>query len=110
VKIPNGHRADLDAKLDEYVLNYSHREGRHKARVFEAVLGITAANQEILANGLRTAIESSDEAEFQGNNGHGDVYVLRFLLTTERGAATVLSVWIIRNGEDFPRLVSCYIL
>jgi len=110
VKIPNGQRADLDAKLGEYVLNYSHREGRHKARVFEAVLGITAANQEILANGLRTAIENSDEAELLGNNRHGDVYALRVLLTTERGAATVLSVWIIRNGEDFPRLVTCYIL
>lgn len=110
MKIPNGHRADLGAKLGEYVLNYSHREGRHKARVFEAVLGITAANQEILVNGLRTAIENSDEAEFQRNNGHGDVYVLRVLLTTERGAATVSRVWIIRNGKDFPRLVSCYTL
>jgi hypothetical protein len=100
---PRGHRADLDAKLGEYVLSYSHREGRHKARVFQAVLGITAANQEILANGLRTAIENSDEVEFQGNHGHGDVYVLRVLLTKERGAATVLSAWIIRREEDFPR-------
>ena len=41
VKIPNGDRAELDRKIEEYVLDPWHREGRHKARVFEAVLGIT---------------------------------------------------------------------
>jgi len=110
VKIPNGDRADLGTKIEEYVLNPWHREGRHKARVFESVLGIAATNKEILVDGLRTAIENSDDAEFQGNNGHGDVYVLRFPLATERGAATILSAWIIRDGEDFPRLITCYIL
>lgn len=110
MKIPNGDHADLGTKIEEYVLNPWHREGRHKARVFESVLGIATINKEILVKGLRMAVENSDDAEFQGNNGHGDVYVLRFLLATERGAATVLSAWIIRDGEDFPRLITCYIL
>ena len=74
------------------------------------MLSITTANKEVLANALRSAVENSNDAEFQGNNGHGDVYVLRFPLLTERGAGTILSVWIIRDGEDFPRLVTCYIL
>ena len=26
------------------------------------------------------------------------------------GPATVLTAWIVRDGEDFPRLISCYIL
>ena len=51
-----------------------------------------------------------NDAEFQGNNGHGDVYVLRFSLATERAAAAVLSAWIIRDGEDFPRLITCSVL
>lgn len=110
MKIPNGIRADFGTKIEEYVLNPWHREGRHKARVFESVLGITTTNKHILIEGLRKAIEGSDDAEFHGHNGHGDVYVLRFPLATERGSATVLSVWIVRSGEDFPRLVSCYIL
>ena len=110
VKIPNGEHADLGTKIEDYALNPWHREGRHKARVFESVLGITTANKEVLANALRSAVENSDDAEFQGNNGHGDVYVLRFPLTTEQGAGTILTVWIIRGGEDFPRLVTCYIL
>ncbi|WP_420827328.1 hypothetical protein [Halochromatium salexigens] len=30
-------------------------------------------------------------------------------MRTARGAATVLSAWIVRHGEDFPRLTSCYV-
>jgi hypothetical protein len=110
VKNPNGDRADLGMKFEDYVLNPWHREGRHKAKVFESVLGITTSNKEVLVDAIRTAVENSDDADLLGNNGHGDVYVLRVPLATERGVATVLSVWIIRDGEDFPRLITCYIL
>ena len=39
----------------------------------------------------------------------GKVYLLRFPLETQRGRATVLIAWIVRYGEDFPRLITCYI-
>jgi hypothetical protein len=110
VNIPNGDRAELGRKIEEYVLDPWHREGRHKARVFESVLGITMENSDVLVEALRSVVTNSADAELHGHNGHGDVYVLRFPLVTERGAATVLSAWIIRDGEDFPRLVTCYIL
>ncbi|MGZ8521680.1 MAG: DUF6883 domain-containing protein [Candidatus Binatia bacterium] len=110
VKIPNGDRAELDRKIEEYVLDPWHREGRHKARVFEAVLGITMENRDVLIDALRSIVRNSPDAKLHGHNGHGEVYLLRFPLVTERGAATVLSAWIIRDGEDFPRLVTCYIL
>ena len=48
MKLPNGDRADLGTKIEDYVLNPRHWEGRHKARVFESVLGITLANRTIL--------------------------------------------------------------
>jgi len=64
VKIPAGDRTDLGTKIDKYVLNLWHREGRHKAPVFESALGITTTNKEILVKGLRTAIENSNDAEF----------------------------------------------
>ena len=110
MKLPNGGRADLGTKLEGYVLNPGHREGRHKARLFESVLGVTLANQDILRRAILSAAASSDQAEPRGDNGHGEVYVLRFPLETERGRATVLTAWIIRHGEDFPRLVTCYTL
>jgi hypothetical protein len=110
MKLPNGDRADLGTKVEDYVLNPQHREGRHKARVFGSVLGITLANRDLLRQAILSAARNSEEAEPLGNNGHGEIYVLRFPLDTQLARATVLTAWIIRDGEDFPRLVTCYIL
>ena len=78
MKLPNGERADLGTKLEDYVLNPNHWEGRHKARVFESTLGITVNNQEVLREAILEAAANSDEANAIGDNGHGMVYVLRF--------------------------------
>lgn len=92
------------------MLNPRHWESRHKARVFESFLDINLANQEVLRQANLSAAENSDEAQAVGNNGHGEVYALRFRLETQRGHATVLTAWIIRDSEDFPRLITRYIL
>ena len=110
MRLPNGDRADLGTKLEDYTLNNLHREGRHKARVFESVLGITAGTADALRGALLAAAATSDQVEARGDSGFGDVYILRFPLSTATGAGTVLSVWIIRHGEDFPRLTTCYIV
>ena len=110
MKIPNGDRADLGDKLEEYCLNSLHRHGQHKARVFESVLGITFANAHVLRAALLQQAASSEDAVHKGNNGYGDVYELRFSLVTPKATATVFSAWIIRSGEDFPRRVTCFIL
>ena len=99
-----------DIKLEDYVLNPLHREGQHKTHVFASVLGITSANAQVLRNALLDAAASSDNVEPRGDNGFRAVYVLRFPLATTKGAATVLSAWIIRHSEDFPRLTTCYIV
>jgi Domain of unknown function (DUF6883) len=110
MRLPNGDRADLGAKLEDYVLNPRHREGRHKARVFESALGITLANGDVLRQAILSAADNADDDLLLGNNGHGEIYILRFPLQTQKGVATVLTVWIVRDGEDFPRLITCYIL
>jgi len=110
MKLPNGERADLGTKLKDYILNPLHREGKHKARVFESALGITLANGQVLRDALLHAAASSDRVEPRGDNGFGAVYVLRFPIATAMGTATALSAWIVRYGEDFPRLTTCYIV
>jgi hypothetical protein len=110
MRLPNGNRADLGTKLEDYVLNPRHREGRHKARLFESVLGVTLANTGVLRQAILSAAENSEDAAPLGNNGHGEVYVLRFSLKTEKGSARVFTAWIVQNSEDFPRLVTCYIV
>src|SRR5690242_871357 len=99
MKLPNGERAGLGTKLEDYSLNPSHRDGRHKARVFASVLGITLDNRHVLRDALLRAAATSTVAESSGDNGFGEVFVLRFPLTTEKNTATVLSVWIVRHGE-----------
>lgn len=109
MRLPNGERADLGTKLEEYSLNRFHRQGQHKARVFESALGITVENKHILAQALHPAAKTQD-AVSAGDNGFGQTYVLRFSLSTDKGSAEVLSASIIRYGEDFPRLTSCLIV
>lgn len=110
MRLPNGDRADLGTKLEDYVLNPRHREGRHKARLFESVLGITIANSGVLRQAILSAAEISEDATPLGNNGHGEVFALRFPFETEKGSTMILTAWIVLDGEDFPRLVTCYIL
>ena len=110
MKLPNGARADLGTKLEDYTLSPRHRDGRNKARVFDSVLGITLTNAEVVRHALLDAAANSDQVEARGDNGFGEVYVLRLPLTTTKGTAIVLSAWIIRHGEDFPRLTTCYIV
>ena len=110
VKLPNGEHADLGAKLEDYTLNPLHRHGRHKARVFQSAFGITLANKAALRRALEQAAAASENATYRGHNGFGEVYELRFLLAIEQRTATVLSGWIIRQNEGFPRLITCFIL
>jgi hypothetical protein len=110
MKLPNGERADLGSKIEDYVLNPSHWEGRHKARVFESMLGITRRNQQVLREAILAAAVDSDEAEALGDNDYGTLYVLRFPLTIAHRTAMILTAWIIRHEEDFSRLITCYIL
>ncbi len=110
MRLPGGERADVGAKLEEYLLNPLHPQGKHKAWMFESYLGITLDNADVLRIALLAAAANSDQAEARGDNGFGDVFVLRFPLTTGKGSATILSAWIVRHGEDFPRLTTCCIV
>ena len=110
MRLPNGQRCDLGTKLEDYSLNPRHREGRHKARVFASALGITQADADVLGTAIRSAAASSDAAEARGDNGFGEVFNLRFAMTTGRGSATVLTGWIVLHNEDFPRLTTCFIV
>jgi len=110
MKLPNGENADLADKLEAYSLNPLHREGRHKARVFASVPGITLENAEVLRRAVLDVWATSEAALDREDNGFGQVFVLRFPLSTDKGSAEILTAWIIRHGEDFPRLTACYIV
>ena len=110
MKLPNADRAVVDiAKLRDYSLNPAHPEGKHKARVFRAALGLTVDDVERLREMLLEAILIS-EVTPRSDTLYGKRFIVDFDVTGSQGSVTVRSAWMIRNDEDFPRLTSCYIL
>ena len=107
--LPDGDRAVIDlAKLRDYCLNPDHPDGKHKARVFKAALGIGQKDAEWLRDQILQAA-SRRPAVLISETRFGDLYVLDFLLTTGSGSAVVRSGWIVRHGENSPRLTTCYV-
>ena len=89
-------------------MNVSHDEGKHKAYVFKSVLGITVYDAEELR--VRILDEILINLAVAGKEDkYGKRYSVRFSYTREQRTATVLTAWIIRSGENFPRLTSCYV-
>jgi hypothetical protein len=110
VKLPNSKRALIDPlKLMGYSLNPEHDEGRHKAHLFESLLGIKRSNADLLLRALQQAAVAED-AVLGKMDRYGQRYVIDFDFTGPDGRATIRSAWIVRSGQNFPRLVSCYIL
>ena len=111
MKLPNGVRAVVDIeKLRDYCLSAQHPEGRHKARVFLSALGVTSADAERLREVLMSAAATSNEISMTGADKVGCRYSFDLVVTWGSREALVRSAWIIKTGEDFPRLVSCYVL
>ena len=110
MRLPNADRAVVDIqKLRDYCLSAEHPRGRHKARVFAATLGLTADHAEQLRDALLDAARNG-QATAAEEDSHGKRYVIEWTVGGPRGEATVHSTWIVRRGEDFPRLATCYVL
>lgn len=110
MKLPNADRALIDIeKLRGYCLNMQHPRGRNKARLFAELLELTAGDYEILRDAILEAVLVA-EAELGQQDEFGKRYVVDFSMTGPTKTVTVRSSWIVRKGEDFPRLTSCYIL
>ena len=109
MKLPNRHRALVDLqKLRDYCLSTTHPRGRHKARVFSRKLGFTNADAEQLRSALLAAATHMD-ATLGRQDDYGARYVLDFTMVGPGGAGIIRSHWIVRRGEDFPRLTSCHV-
>lgn len=110
MRLPNGDRASVDiAKLRDYCLDTSHWRGRHKARVFATALGITAADAEWLRDALIAAARAEDAIPSDADQ-YGQRFVVEFELIGPMGTAMIRSRWIVRTGEDYPRLSTCYVV
>ena len=108
MRIPHAENATVDIrKLRDYCLNLEHPEGKHKARLFVAALGMTEADAEPLCDALLHVVKSHD-ATLGRRDAYGQRYQIDFAFDW-RGRQTILrSGWIIEHGSDVPRLTTCY--
>ncbi len=110
MKLPNPDLAVIDdRKLAGYSLNLDHNEGKHKARVFKAALNMDVSHLDELKQALCSAIDTYDAVP-AARNAYGQKYVINFPLTHEDKTAIIHSVWIVKDSENFPRLITCYVL
>ncbi|MBI1831407.1 MAG: hypothetical protein HY040_17505 [Planctomycetes bacterium] len=110
MKLPNGDKAFLDArKVADYCLNPDHEDGKHKARLFQELLGFGPDDAPLLLDALKHAASTQEAVPGKGAK-YGQRYVVDFELHGPSGSATIRSAWIIRVGESNPRLETCYIL
>jgi hypothetical protein len=106
--IPNAERAVVDIrKLRDYCLNPMHPEGKHKARLFAAALGMTAHDAENLRSALLQVVKTQD-AVVGRRDAYGQRYLIDFLLEWQGKQAMIRSGWIIEWGLAMPRLTTCY--
>ncbi len=109
MKLPNGEQAIVELeKLKTYCLNQQHPRGRHKARVFAAV-GIQEEHAELLQKALLEAAQNG-AAKAGVRSPYGARCVVDFDFRQAGGAVRIRSAWMIREGEDLPRLTTCSVL
>jgi hypothetical protein len=109
MRMPNCEQAYVDiVKIRDYCLSPTHPRGRHKSRVFAASLGLSQADEKEFRKALLGAA-CNEDAMLGELDAYGQRYVIDFRMSTATGEATIRSVWIIRNDEEHPRLLTCYV-
>jgi hypothetical protein len=110
MRLPNGSGAQVDLrKLTDYVLNPQHPRGRNKARVFAAALNLHRSDAQALRDWLLQVAASADNVIAGPATEYGQTFeIVDEMRYTDR-SALVRSAWMIRAGEDFPRLVTVFV-
>ena len=106
--IPKSENAVVDIrKLRDYCLNLEHDDGKHKARLFASMLGMTADDAEELHQILLEVVKVQ-EAQLGRRDEFGQRYTLDFIIEWQNRSATLRTGWIIEHGLEIPKLTTCY--
>jgi hypothetical protein len=96
-------------KIRDYCLDENHPIGKHKARLFNSVLGLNQKNSNKLRDILLNAVKDS-EAKLGVNDSFGQRYTVDFVVVRENKQRTIRSCWIIETDSEIPKLTTCFIL
>lgn len=108
MRLPGADRSIVDAaKVRDYLLSLEHPVGRFKARVFLAA-GYRRTDWAVLQRDLQALARTGDAVPGRATP-YGQFYEVRGILHASPGRTlAVVTVWIVRPGEDVPRLVTVY--
>ncbi|MGE0132790.1 MAG: DUF6883 domain-containing protein [Blastocatellales bacterium] len=108
MKLPSLENAQIpQAKITDYLLSFTHRDGRHKAAYFTR-FGFSADNWEIMAAALLQHAAENDVARVE-DSPFGKRYVIEGELNMPDGRKPdVRVVWFIAQSDFAPYLVTAY--
>ena len=108
--LPRVDEAEVpEDKLRSYALDPDHPTGRHKARVFASLLGITQDEWAFLRDQILQRVGSSPVTAVRPKPPHGTEYEVRIDVDGLNGAThSVITGWLVA-GDDPPRLVTVYV-
>jgi hypothetical protein len=109
-RLPNCEQAIIDiGKIEDHCLSSQHPRGRHKARLFGKLLGITRLDAKWLRDRLLDAMRRSEAIELKGDV-FGKRWRVDITVARHERKVVVRTIWIVRTGEDTPRFVTCWIV
>lgn len=110
MNLPQAEQAFVDIrKLRDYCLNPDHPRGKHKARVFREALGLEKRDAEELKQMILARVLESECQEARSDL-YGRRYIVDFEEERDGKSAEIRTTWIIKSGENIPRLTSSYVL
>jgi hypothetical protein len=105
LKVPRAEQVFIDErKVRDYLLSESHPVGRFKARVF-AALGFDGRGARDFIAELRRIVKAGEASEVV-QTPFGRKYVVPGVLHGPLGAAPVVTVWLLEQGQERARLVT----
>jgi hypothetical protein len=108
MKLPNGDRVFIPMKkITGYCLNPNHSKGKHKARVFRAILGITVENADRLVALIQQAAIEGEVVQ-RDLTPKGEIFKVDWDIPDTDGEQ-LRSTWEIAHDSDVPRLVTAFI-
>jgi hypothetical protein len=108
--LPHGDNAIVDIrKIEDYCLSSSHPRGRHKARVFREALGLQRGDAAWLREVFLEAARFAEALEI-ASDVWGSYWRLDIVAERLGKSAVIRTIWMVRAGENVPRLVTCWVL
>jgi hypothetical protein len=109
----SGEAFGIAEKLTAYCLNLDHEVGGPKARGFQRLLGIGAADVAYLADVLQRNVLNAPITDIRDNTPFGLLCEVRIpvagLRDRQGRVFDVVTSWELRHAKDAPRLVTAYI-